>query len=416
MHEGEERKSGFSGASKLAVIIALVAVGSFAGGYFVGAGNDSILAKVPLLGNGLDSTPDPNADLDDFWKAWNVLSVRFVQTNASSTLPQTKERLWGAMAGMVASFGDPYTVFMPPEEAKIFAEEISGSFGGVGMEIGIKNGILTVIAPLKGTPAERAGILTGDQIVLIDGESTEGMTTDEGVKLIRGEKGTVVELRLLRDGEILDVSVTRDQIQVPTLETGYDPENDVFTISLYSFTANSGQLFNKALAEFRTTGSHRLIIDLRGNPGGYLAAAVSIASHFLPTGDTIVTEDYDGNRENIVHTSKGTGGLPEGTRTVVLINGGSASASEIVAGALKDTKTATIIGTTSFGKGSVQELVDIGGGSLKITVARWLTPNGTSISHQGLAPDIEIDRTQEDVTAGLDPQKARAILFLTTGK
>ena len=414
--EEKQSKTLFSNVTRLGVIVALVAVFSFVGGLSVGANGQNMLSGVPFVGNDLNSAPDTSANLSDFWKAWNVLSARFVQTNASSTLPETKEKIWGAISGMVASFGDPYTVFMPPEDAKAFAEDISGSFGGVGMEIGMKNKILTVISPLKGTPAEKAGILSGDQVITIDDTSTEGLSTEEAVRLIRGEKGTVVKLRIVRDGEVKEISITRDIIQVPTIEATLDKKTDVFTISLYSFTANSGALFSKALAAFRTTGSHKLIVDLRGNPGGYLSAAVSVASHFLPEGDVIVTEDYNGNRENIIHRSKGMGGVPQGTRVVVLINQGSASASEIVAGALKDTKTATVIGETSFGKGSVQELVDVGGGSLKITVARWLTPNGTSISHKGLVPNIEVKRTQEDVVAEKDPQKERAIQFLTTGK
>ena len=417
MLEGEgSKRFRVPGLTRLAVICALVATLGFIGGVFVGSDNKNLLANVPLLGNGLDATPDPTADLSGFWKAWNVLSVRFVETHASSSIPAGKEKIWGAIEGLVESYGDPYTVFMRPEDAKIFAEDISCNFSGVGMEIGVKDGVLTVIAPLKNTPAERAGILSGDQIVAIDNTSTKGLSTDAAVKLIRGDKGTTVVFRIIRGGEAQDISVIRDIIQVPTIESSLDQASGVYTIALYSFSANSGSLFNKALAEFRASGSHRLLIDLRGNPGGYLASAVSISSHFLPQDEVIVTEDYDGHKENISHKSRGTGGIPEGTRIVILIDQGSASASEIVAGALQDHDKATLIGTHSFGKGSVQELVDIGSGALKITVARWLTPSGRSISDGGLAPDIEVARTQADVTEGKDPQTERAISFLTTGK
>lgn len=417
LDEREDKKqSSISHIAKLGILFALVATLGFAGGLSVGANTRDFFSSVPFVGNGLDSTPDTSADLADFWRAWNVLSTRFVQTHASSTVPSSKERVWGAMEGLVASFGDPYTVFMRPDDAKIFAEDIAGNFSGVGMEIGVKNDVLTVIAPLKNTPAERAGILTGDQVMGINETPTKGLSTDEAVKLIRGEKGTPVTFQLLRGDKPLEITVTRDTIQVPTIEYALDTETGVYSIALYSFTANSGSLFNQALAEFRASGSHKLLIDLRGDPGGYLSAAVSIASHFVNKGEPIVTEDYEGHRENIVHRSKGTGGIPEGTRVVVLINQGSASASEIVAGALQDTETATLIGTHSFGKGSVQELVDINGGALKITVARWLTPSGRSISDGGLTPDIQVERTQEDVVAGKDPQKDRAIEFLATGK
>lgn len=406
----------FSRLTKLAILFAIVAVLGFMGGLSIGSNERIGLSDLPLLGSGLDATPDPRADLGDFWKAWNVLSTRFVETHASSTLPNSTERVWGAIEGMVQSFGDPYTVFMRPEDAKIFAEDISGNFSGVGMEIGVKDDVLTVIAPLKNTPAERAGIMSGDHIVGIDGESTKGLSTDVAVKKIRGEQGTPVVFQILRAGEAKEITVVRDVIQVPTIEYALDNSSGVYTISLFSFTANSGSLFSKALADFRASGSHRLLIDLRGNPGGYLASAVSISSHFLPKGEVIVTEDYDGNKENVVHRSKGLGGVPEGTKVVILINEGSASASEIVAGALQDSGVATLIGQHSFGKGSVQELVKIGDGSLKVTVAKWLTPSGRSISDGGLAVDVEVERTQEDFLAGLDPQKERAIEYLVNGQ
>lgn len=405
------------GITKFGVIIALVAGLAFAGGFTVsGKGISSVLSEVPLLGNALNAAPDETADLADFWKAWNVLNAQFVQTHGTSSNPTAEEKVWGAIQGMTSSFGDPYTVFLPPQESKIFLEDIAGNFSGVGMEIGIQDDILTVIAPLKGTPAERAGILTGDKILAIDGESTDGFSTDEAVKKIRGEKGTIVKFTVYRDGERQDISVTRDTIETPTMENSLDASTGVYTISIYSFSANTGQLFNRALTAFRDSGSKKLIIDVRGDPGGYLESAASIASHFLDKNEPIVTEDYAGKRENSVHRSTGSGGVPAGTKVVVLINGGSASASEILAGALQDSKIATLIGSQSFGKGSVQELVDISGGSLKVTVARWLTPSGRSISQGGLTPDIVVERTREDFLAGRDPQRDRAIEFLTTGK
>jgi len=399
---------------QLAVSFALVAALSFIGGLVVGGKTNTFLSNIPLFSDGLLATPDATADLGDFWKVWNVLEDRFVETHGSTT-PNTVERLWGAMEGLTASYGDPYTVFMRPEDAKIFAEDIAGNFSGVGMEIGIKDNILTVIAPLKGTPAERAGIRTGDQVLLIDDTSTEGMSTDEAVKIIRGEKGTTVTFKILRGGsERLEIAVVRDTIHIPTIETA--TEDGVFVISFYSFSANSGSLFSRALAEFRQTGSRLLLVDLRGNPGGYLESAVSIAGNFLPDGTVVVTEDYNGNQDNIEHRSRGTGALPAGTKVAILIDGGSASASEILAGALQDEGVATIIGSQSFGKGSVQELVKVGSASLKVTVARWLTPSGRSISDGGLTPDIEVAFTPEAAAAGEDPQKVRAIQFLKTGE
>jgi len=400
------------------VIIVLMLALGFVGGIVVGAnGGSKVLANVPLLGDGLDATPDPKLDFSDFWKVYNVLQTRFVQTHSSTTPVTAQSQVYGAIQGLVASYQDPYTIFFPPEQAKEFNDQIAGNFGGVGMEIGVNDqGILTVIAPLKGTPAEKAGILSGDFILGIDGTSTEGMSTDEAVRLIRGPKGSSVTFTINRKGETKSVKVMRDTIQVPTIDTNNDTKTGIYTISLYEFTANSADLFDGAFKEFQQSGSKKLIIDLRGNPGGYLDAAVSMASHFLPKGTTVVTEDYEGHQQNIVHQSTGTGGLPAGTQVVILIDQGSASASEIFSGALQDSKKATLIGTRSFGKGSVQELINIGDASLKVTVARWLTPSGRSISNGGLTPDIKIERTDKDIAAGTDPQMARAIQFLTTGK
>ncbi|MBU6323828.1 MAG: PDZ domain-containing protein [Patescibacteria group bacterium] len=416
--ESQARGRGPRGAySRRALTLIIVAGIAFAAGVAVGGSKDtSAFAQVPFVGDGLSATPDQSADLTDFWKAWNALDAQFVETHASSTIPTTKEKVWGAIQGLAASYGDPYTVYMPPEEAKLFADDISGNFGGVGMEIGIRDNVLTVVAPLKGTPAESAGIRAGDEILAIDGKSTEGMSTDAAVKAIRGPKGTVVDFSIVRAGKPLDIRVTRDTIQVPETDYGLDAKTGVFHIALYEFTQNSADLFDTAFAAFKKSGSRKLVIDLRGNPGGYLDAAVDIASHFLPKGAVIVTEDHEGKAPNEVHQSLGYDDVPQGTQVAVLMDQGSASASEILSGALHDHHVATLIGTRSFGKGSVQQLIAIDGGSLKVTIARWLTPDGKNISDGGLTPDIAVDRTAEDAAAGKDPQMDRAVEFLATGK
>lgn len=400
------------------ISFALVAALAFGSGLSIGMSGSAaaIVNNIPLLGDGLDATPDASVDLTSFWKAWNALSTNYVITHASSTLPTHTQRLYGAISGLATAYDDPYTVFFPPEEAKAFADNISGSFAGVGMEIDVKDGVLTVVAPLKGTPAEAAGIKTGDQIATIDGKSTDGLSTEKAVTKIRGPIGTTVSFTIIRGGKALDIKVVRDTIQVPQTKDTLDTESDVYTIALYEFTSNSAALFSQAFGRFKTSGSKKLVVDLRGNPGGYLDAAVDIASHFLPKGSTVVTEDFDGKEVNQVHTSLGYNDVPTGTKVVVLIDGGSASASEIFAGALQDTRTATIIGTKSFGKGSVQTLIDLDGGSLKITVARWITPAGHWIMSNGVTPDITVPYTPADAVAKKDPQMARAIQFLTTGK
>ena len=305
-------------------------------------------------------------------------------------------------------------MYLPPVEAASFNEDVSGNFSGVGMEVGLREGLVTVISPLPDTPAKRAGMVSGDVIVKIDDVSTEGMRIDEAVKLIRGEQGTVVTLQVFREGELefLTIPITRDTIDIPTVKT--EQVGDTFIIALYSFNALADSEVQKALQEYQASEATKLIFDVRGNPGGFLQSAVSIASYFLPAGKVVVKEEFGDASKNDVFRSRGRQiqlFTPE--NLVVLVDGGSASAAEILAGALQDHGVATVIGAQTFGKGSVQELVALNGGaSLKVTVARWLTPNGTSISNGGLTPDIAIGRTPQQRISEEDPQKDAAVRFL----
>jgi carboxyl-terminal processing protease len=357
------------------------------------------------------STTQP--DLTEFWKVWNLMDEKFANASSSEQLSE-QERLEGAIGGLVDAFGDPYSVYMPPTDAASFNEDVSGNFSGVGMEVGLREDLVTVISPLPDTPAKRAGIVSEDVIVKIDDVSTEGMRIDEAVKLIRGEKGSVVTLQIFREGEeeFLTIPIKRDTIDIPTAET--EQMGDTFILSLYSFNGVADDAARKALQEYLNSGATKLVLDLRGNPGGYLQTAVSVASYFLPAGKVIVNESFGDESKNEVFRSRGRQiqlFTPE--NLVVLVDGGSASAAEIVAGALQDHGVATIIGAQTFGKGSVQELLNLdGGSSLKVTVARWLTPNGTSISNGGLTPDILIARTPQQRVAEEDPQKDAAIRFL----
>ncbi len=362
----------------------------------------------------LSGVQPAGVDFAKFWQAWSLLNKNFVETHSSSTAPTDQEKLYGAIKGLTDSYGDPYTIFLPPVEAKQFNEAIAGAFGGVGMEMGDKDGAITVIAPLKGSPAERAGILPGDIVVMVDAISTQGLTVDDAVKIIRGPKGSVVKLTLERASttQPIVVSIVRDTISVPTIDGS--SKNGVYTIALYSFSENSAELFRQELRKFVQSGNKKLVLDLRGNPGGYLEAAVQMASFFLPIGETVVTEDYKGKQTNSVHRSLGYNVFAgKDLKMAVLINQGSASASEILAGALQQHNVAKLVGTRSFGKGSVQQLLQLGGGAeIKITVARWLTPNGSSISDGGLQPDIKAERTAEDFKAGKDPQMDAALEWL----
>jgi carboxyl-terminal processing protease len=279
------------------------------------------------------------------------------------------------------------------------------------MEMAQKDGILTVVAPLKNTPAYKAGILANDKIVKINDKSTKDLTTDGAIDLIRGEPGTKVSITIAREGasDFKVFDLIRDKISIPTVETENRKSAGVFVIKLYSFSAQSPELFRKALTEFADSGSSKLVLDLRNNPGGYLEAAVSMASWFLPEGEIIVKEIGKTEKDTVVHKSKGPGIFKDKIDMVILINKGSASASEILAGALSEYGTATLIGQQSFGKGSVQELMKLTSDtSIKITVAKWYTPKGISISDSGLTPKIILENNKE---AGKDDQLEAAINF-----
>jgi carboxyl-terminal processing protease len=400
--------------TRLKVALVLCAVGvAFLGGLYFGVGERS---QNIVSAQTATTTAPSNVDMSQFWQAYTLLNQNFVVTHASSSFPTTQQQIYGAIAGLTNSFGDPYTVFMPPTDATVFNQDISGSFDGVGMEMGVQNGELVVIAPLKGSPAETAGVRSGDAILAIDGTATDGLSVDDAIKAIRGPKGTTVKLTLSRQGvaQPLTISIVRDVINIPIINA-YSRSDGIFVIELYSFSANSADLFRGALRQFFDSGDTKLLLDLRGNPGGYLDAAVQMASYFLPAGSTIVTEDYQGKQPNDVNRSLGYNVFADKKLTMaILVDQGSASAAEILSGALQQHGVAKLIGTRTFGKGSVQEVMDLGGGAqIKITIARWLTPNGTSISEGGLQPDIKVDRTDADIKAGKDPQKDAAIEYLT---
>ena len=354
------------------------------------------------------------ADFEQFWKAWNIINEKYVPTKHQAVTNQ--EKVWGAIGGLADSLGHPYTYFMPPQEKSIFEQDVSGSFGGVGMQIGTRNGVLTVIAPLRDSPAERAGILKGDMIYRIDGATTTDMTIDKALYLIRGPIGEKVHLTIIRESveEAIEVDIIRDAIQVPTINT--EQRGDVFIISLYGFPATGAELFRGALREFVESNSNKLVLDLRGNPGGYLEVAVDMASWFLPPGAVVVSE---AEKEGVgrVYRSRGYDVFNDNFHFVILVDGGSASAAEILAGALEQHGIATLVGTKTFGKGSVQELVPVTDDTaLKVTVARWITPNGTNLSEGGLDPEVVVEYTKEDAEEGRDPQLDKAIEIVRSGK
>lgn len=410
-----------------AIILALAVIGvSYYSGFRSGLEANPPIETVTGLAN-LETDKPEGVDFSPFWKTWNLLNDRFVTVGTTTS---EQDKVWGAIQGLTSSLKDPYTVFFPPRDNEIFKSEISGNFEGVGMEIGIKDDVLTVVAPLKGTPAEKAGIKPGDKILKINETITNGMKTEEAVHLIRGPRGTQVKLLVVRDGRTqpFEIKITREVIDLPTIDTTSKTQSSiddqgaltikgVFIIRLYSFSAPSANLFREALRKFYESGSNYLIIDLRGNPGGYLDAAVDMASWFLPTGKLVVAEDFGKARDKREYRSFGYDVFARtrpNLKVAVLVDGGSASASEIFAAALRENGLATLIGQKTFGKGSVQELVAVTPEtSLKVTVARWLTPQGHSISEVGITPDIIVKPTEAEIKAGKDPIMDKAVQFLT---
>lgn len=391
-------------------------VGSFFLGYKQGVADQDPMAQVIGVTGTAEGMP-AEVDFAPFWKTWLLLEEKFVEPVSTTTVSAgNQEKVYGAISGLVNSLDDPYTVFFPPVEKENFESSISGNFSGVGMEVGIRDNGITVISPLPNSPAKEAGILSGDRVLQIDGQSTAGMSIDEAVNLIRGPKGSPVKLLVQheRSGESEEITIVRDVISIPALETEFLAEEDIFIIRLFNFSAVSPNEFRDALQEFIRMRTDKLIIDLRGNPGGFLEASQSIASWFLPKGEVILREvKSDNGQDERVYRSEGFDVFNDQLKLVILVDGGSASASEILAGALSEHGIATLIGETTFGKGSVQELVNITDDtSLKVTIARWLTPEGNSISENGLEPDIEVPITLEDIEAGIDPQQNRAVEYL----
>ena len=350
--------------------------------------------------------PPEEIDFSLFWEVYHKLQEKFVDKGKFDT----QKMIYGAISGMVKSLGDPYTVFFPPEETKRFEEDVKGVFEGVGMEIGIKKGQLQVIAPLEGTPAQKAGLRAGDKIIKVDDTLTADITVDEAVNLIRGPKGTEVTLTIYREEweTTKEIKIVRGVIEVPSLKWEIIDENIAY-LKLYQFSEKASFDFSKAAIEILESPCQKIILDLRNNPGGYLEIAQEISGWFLERGQIVVIEDFGAGEEQKVYKAQGNTSLAE-YPTVILINQGSASGSEILAGALRDNRGIKLIGEQSFGKGSVQELERLkGGSSLKITVAKWLTPKGDLITDVGLEPDIKVEITEEDYEEGRDPQLDKAI-------
>lgn len=359
-----------------------------------------------------------DVDFNLFWQVWDTVKKKYVNQPVSD-----KKLFYGAMAGLLSGLDDPYSVFFEPETSKKFTQEISGVFEGIGAEIAIKNNTLTIVAPLPSTPAEKAGLKSGDKIVAINDIDTTGIALDQAVNLIKGKKGTAANLTIMRSGwdKPQKFSVTRDVISIPSVRWNESEKNKgIFVINVSYLNEDTDTVFQKAVTDILEKKPKAIILDLRNDPGGLLDVAIKIASYWVDKG-VVVSEQFGSGYTDILnldrkveYESKGYAKLKD-IPTVVLVNQGSASGSEIIAGALQDYGIAPLVGEKTFGKGSVQELENLpDGSSVKLTIAEWFTPKGKNINKEGIKPDFEVKLTDEDYNKDKDPQMDKAIEILNS--
>ena len=398
------RKAYFTGFSLILSFILGLALGKYD---FNISKNGAVAVSGP--NSALEENIVQNKDVDTllFWQAWQTVRDNYVTQPVDEKVLQE-----GAIRGLVDSMDDPHSVYLTAKENQEFQQELSGSFFGIGAEVAIRNYQLQVVAPLAGTPAEKAGLRAGDFILKINNEDTSEMSLDFAVSKIRGPKGTEVVLNIFRAGEkeARDVKIVRDEIKIESVK--WENKNGYAYIKLSYFNQDTGAIFDRLAKEIARANVKGIILDLRNDPGGFLDVAVDIAGNFIDN-KLVVSEKFsDGSTQE--HKTSGVARLA-GLPIVTLINEGSASASEILAGALKDYGLSKIIGKKSYGKGSVQTLFDLKDGStIKLTIAHWLTPNGNTIEKMGITPDVEVDLTQDDFEANKDPQLAKALEILNS--
>ncbi len=393
-------------------LIIVCAVSLISVGMYVGFAAGTKFPKTILV-QGVENMQDASgtsADFGTFWQAWHALNDLYLRDKNVSN----ETKVQGAINGLVNSLGDPYTEFFAPQDNQKFQQDVQGNFGGIGAELGTKGSQLVIIAPLKSTPAEKAGLLASDAVLAINGSSTDGITVEKAVDEIRGPEGTTVTLNIYRDGwdKPRDFKIVRATIIIPTIDVSTINGN-ITHLSLHGFNGNADQQFWEAMNVALNNGSKGLVLDLRDDPGGYLEVAVDLAGWFLPKGTPVVSEQGRDNQILQDFKADGNAALVK-FPVVVLMNKGSASASEILAGALRDErKDIKLVGETSFGKGTVQQLEDLNdGSSLKITIAHWVLPSGTVLENGGLKPDIEVKMTEDDFAKKRDPQLDKAVEVL----
>lgn len=412
-----------STARAWSVAATLIAVlGAFALGIYLGHGETIRNATPPAGLTGAEVGRPNDVDASILWDVWRRVETKYV---GRATIDRQK-LVYGAAEGIVRALGDPYSVFLPPDEAKQFEQDVRGAFEGIGAEIGIRKDVLTVIAPLEGSPAKKAGLLAGDKIFKIDDKSTLDMTVEAAVARIRGQQGTEVHLTITHENSenTTEISIRREVIKIPVLavetksakkdapENGFPVTQDkIAIIKLFHFTETLPAEFRQAARQLDPKKTKGIVLDLRNNPGGFLEVAADMSGWFLRPGLVVAVEDFGDGRKEEYRTS-GPATFKD-IPLVVLMNKGSASAAEIMAGALRDQRGVKLVGEQSYGKGSVQDLETLrNGASLKVTVAKWVTPKGTVLEKSGLNPDVKAEQTPEDVSGGRDPQLDKALGLL----
>ncbi|MFH1838098.1 MAG: S41 family peptidase [Candidatus Kuenenbacteria bacterium] len=370
--------------------------------------NDNPLFGILGIKNDEKNLKDEGIDFDLFWEVWNSIKEDHLNKKNISD----KQLFYGSLKGMVASIEDPYSIFLEPEKAKEFYQDLRGDFEGIGAELGIKKNILTVIAPLSDSPSEKAGIKAGDQIYKIDNFNAANIFLEDAVSKIRGKAGTKVILTIKRNDslEFKEIAIIRANIHIESVEwKPVENNKEIIYLKIRQFNENIKSEFREAIDEIlsQEIKPKGIILDLRNNPGGFLDASVEIANYWLPRDTLVVKEKFDGQEKEYKTLNNA---ILDKFQTIVLINQGSASASEILTGALQDYKKATILGEKTFGKGCVQKVEELKGGSmLKLTIADWLTPLNRKINDKGIDPDIKIEMTPKDYEQEKDPQMKKAI-------
>jgi len=360
-------------------------------------------ASTPIVS---ELTPAEQKDLfKPFWESWKLLHENYVDQPLDDL-----KLMRGAISGMLAATGDKHTSYMDPDQFKQANTSMEGEYEGIGAWVDTTGEYIQIVSPMKGSPAEAAGLKAKDIVTAIDDVDMTGTPGELALQRILGKAGTSVKLTVLRDNEKLDFTITRAKITVPVVEYKM-LENGIAYVSLHTFNDQTMGQLHAALKELLAQNPKGLVFDLRDNGGGYLSTAIDVVSQFIPDGVVMYEKYGDGTRDT--YTAK-PGGLATKIKLAVLINEGSASASEITAGAIQDRGRGKLVGVTSYGKGSVQNWIPLTSetGGVRITIARWLTPNGTQISGKGLTPDIEVKMTEEDYTNGRDPQLDAAVEYL----